>query len=160
MRRGHAVTAQIKIVSLKDRLKKGYEAELMIDQHDWDGFNHPSRLALLDHECCHVALVPETKKKKRRSNAASTTEATEGIPERWWKLDDLGMPRLRTVHGDWQGSDGFAKVCERHGKNALEFLSAILVHGRAQSAVALFDNSPSGPPEKASDKVKRERGTK
>lgn len=109
---GYPVLACIKPVGLKDRLPKEYDAELLIDEGVWNTLREEQRLSLVDHELSHVALVPVPP--KQRSDEPG---------EPWWKLDDLGRPKLKSVPGDWMAGDGFKAVVERHGKNAIEYLN-------------------------------------
>lgn len=105
---GYPAVAAMKVVSLKDRLKKLYDAELVIDLSWWeeDGNTDAHRLALLDHELSHLDL------RKWGSTAGG---------ELWFSRDDLGRPKLRTVKGSWNAGDGFEKVVRRHGDFAVEF---------------------------------------
>ncbi len=126
-RNGYPVIAQIKIVSLKDRLSKGYDAELLIDQHDWEEFQDEHRQALADHELSHIDTVdlsPSQLRAARQEDAKCPT----------WKLDDLGRPKLRTVPGDWDAGDGFSAVVARHGAYAVEYVNLTRAKSRADAA--------------------------
>ncbi|HYH69400.1 MAG TPA: putative metallopeptidase [Urbifossiella sp.] len=113
---GYAVLACIKPVGLKDRLPKEYDAELQIDEHVWDNLREEQRLALLDHELCHINL--------RRVPPKQLSELRRDDPlAPWWQLDDLDRPKLKSVPGDWNAGDGFKAVVERHGKHAIEYLN-------------------------------------
>src|SRR5579862_8211422 len=118
---GYAALACIKVVALKDRVTKEYDAELLIDEHEWDGLGEPGRIATLDHELSHLRLVPLPPKQVEPGGPA-------------WKLDDLGRPRLKTVPGDWQGGDGFSAVVERHGSHAVEYHNLAMAKRRADIA--------------------------
>lgn len=109
---GYPAFGKIKIVPLKDRLTKRYEAELLVDQTDWSDTEEPSRLAFIDHELCHLELV-ELDPVKR--------EIAKKKNKPWWKVDSLDLPKLKLRKGDWNGGDGFVAVCQRHGENAIEF---------------------------------------
>src|SRR5207237_2850403 len=86
---GSPARATIKVVALKDRLTKGYDAELLIDEAEYNQMRPEHINALIDHELCHLALA--LKKGKI-------------------VLDDLGRPRLKTIAADWDAGDGFAAV--------------------------------------------------
>jgi hypothetical protein len=102
----------MKVVSLRDRVGKKYEAELLIDQTEWSDLPEEYRLPLLDHELCHIDTIPLEKEKLAYAIA-------KGKPT--WKTDDNDRPRLKSVKGDWNIGDGFKAVCGRHGKFAMEF---------------------------------------
>ncbi len=91
---GQAGAACIKVVPLKDRLTKGYDAEMMIDGDAWPSLSESSQEAILDHELTH--LVPE------------------------YKTDDLRRPILKIRDEDF-AVWGFISVVERHGKAAMEY---------------------------------------
>lgn len=111
---GYAAAATIRVVPLKDRLTKGFDAEMVVDEDLWKGFSRERQAALLDHELAHLRAV--TKK---------------GEPQ----LDDLGRPRLKTVRADWYGGDGFKAVVARHGRAAVEFWNAEQAHRMATEAL-------------------------
>jgi hypothetical protein len=111
---GHAALACIKIVSLADRVSKRYEAEIKIDAQNWSDMEEPGKMALLDHELCHINTIDLSKEKLQYALA-------KGRP--LWKTDSLDRPRLVSVKGDWASSDGFKQVCARHGKLAWELKS-------------------------------------
>jgi hypothetical protein len=102
---GYPALAKVRVVSLKDRVLKEVDAEILIDRHEWDGMQPAHRVALLDHELSHVTTVP-------------------GEENEMYKLDDLGRPKLKTVNGDWNAGDGFAEVVARHGDWSVESLNA------------------------------------
>jgi hypothetical protein len=111
---GYPAFAKIKVVSLKDRVSKHYDAELLIDESEWNRFRHEHRLALLDHELSHLTTVP-----LKEDEATAALADDPKAPT--WKLDDLGRPKLKTVPGDWNGGDGFRDVVSRHGAFAIEY---------------------------------------
>jgi hypothetical protein len=100
---GAAARATIKIVPLKDRLTKNYDAEMLIDQAECDLMRAEHLNALMDHELSHLILA-----KKKRGETAVVR-------------DDLGRPKLKTIPGDWNAGDGFKAVVARHGGYAAEF---------------------------------------
>lgn len=107
---GHPALACVKVVSLKDRVTKGYDVEILIDQHGWDELNAAQKIAVVDHELTHVNRVPNTPKAMKSGEAA-------------WKIDDIGRPKVKLRKGDWMPGDGFSEVVSRHGENAVEFLN-------------------------------------
>lgn len=111
---GYPALATIKVVSAKDRVSKKYEAEMCIDEREWEDLAESRRRALLDHELSHLTLVMLPIDKLRRARA-DDPEAPA------WALDDKGRPKLKLVPGDWNAGDGFKAVCERHGDDAIEF---------------------------------------
>jgi hypothetical protein len=100
---GYPAAAKIKIVSLKDRLTKKYDVELLLDDDHWEEANEEERIALLDHELSHLEIC---------------FNKGGGV-----KLDDLGRPKLKIIPGDIIQSDGFKDVIKRHGDNAPEVIS-------------------------------------
>ena len=96
---GTAARATIRVVSLKDRLTKGYDAELLIDQAELDLMRPDHLAALIDHELSHLTAV---------------------LKRGAFVRDDLGRPRLKLVPGDWDAGDGFREVVARHGDFAPE----------------------------------------
>ncbi len=122
---GYPAYATIKIVPLKDRLSKQYDAELVIDAHEWESLRERHRRALLDHELSHLQLA------KARMTGEHSEITKGGIV---FERDDLGRPKLKTVKGDWHGSDGFKDVVARNGNWAIEFLMAKRVHTFATAA--------------------------
>jgi hypothetical protein len=108
---GYPVLACIKIVSARDRVGKGYDFELLIDQRQWEDELTPTqRIACIDHELSHIVRVPNTPKAIIAGELA-------------WKTDDRGRPKLRTCKGDYASSDGFLAVIQRHGDDAIEYYS-------------------------------------
>jgi hypothetical protein len=117
---GYPAAATVKIVSLKDRVTKRFDVEMLIDYAWWEQATASGRLALLDHELSHVRLakiIGETKDGRLR-----------------FKKDSLGRPKLKLVPGDAFSGDGFAAVIERHGENAAEFSGVQKYWAWAQAA--------------------------
>lgn len=100
---GYPAAAKIKIVSLKDRLTKKFDAELIIDEDHWKSCSDEHKLALLDHELSHIEVA---------------FNKNGGV-----KLDDLGRPKLKSVPGDIVQSDGFRDVIRRHREFAPEYIN-------------------------------------
>jgi hypothetical protein len=113
---GYPAFAKIKVVSLKDRVSKGYDAELLIDEGEWNSLSPAQRVALLDHEVTHLTLVPLSEKELKAARGEDPS-----CPD--WKLDDLGRPKLKTRPGDIVMSDGFTSVVGRHGENSIEYVN-------------------------------------
>lgn len=111
---GYPALATIRVVPLKDRLTKGYDAELVVDDLEFNRLSTAGKMALLDHELTHLEL--------KRSKTGVLL------------VDDLGRPKLRARKGDWNAGDGFAAVVQRHGEQAIEFSNLRLAYGRAQAA--------------------------
>ena len=115
---GYAVLACIKIVSPKDRVTKGIDAELLIDERAWGELREGQQVATLDHELSHIDL--------KNGWAAPVVDEggnPTGDTEFKFETDDLGRPKLVSVPGDWNGGDGFAAVVARHGADAVELLN-------------------------------------
>lgn len=128
--KGHAGTpaaAKIKAVSLKDRLTKKYDVELLIDGDKWPNMGEREKVALLDHELTHISITG--------------------------KVDDLSRPVVKMRDEDfivW----GFLEVVRRHGSCALEAQSVrhlIEEHGQ----LLLEGITPPLPSEGVAAPVKR-----
>ena len=116
---GYAAAATIKVVALRDRVTKNYDAELLIDQSVWDELRPKQREALIAHELRHVALV---RKKSPDSNRFEV------------QYDDIGRPKLKSRLGDWNAGDGFAAVVSEFGDDAIEFENLRSCWWRAEAA--------------------------
>lgn len=116
---GYPAAATIRIVPLKDRTVKPYDAEMLIDEHFFENARPQLRLALLDHECSHLTLA------KTRLLAGGKKECDR---------DDLGRPKLRLRKGDWNVGDGFKAVVARHGDDAIEFQNIRYARRLAEAA--------------------------
>jgi hypothetical protein len=124
---GYAAFATIKIVGLKDRVSKQYDAELLIDESEWNRFRAEHQTALIDHELSHLTLAKLSPKELKQA-------MREDPKAPWWKLDDLGRPKLKTVPGTWNAGDGFEDVVRRHGDFAIEYLNLQAAKARADAA--------------------------
>jgi hypothetical protein len=102
MNQGVACAAKVKIVSLKDRLTKGTDIEILVDGSMWQELDDDRKIAIFDHELEHIKL---------KINA-------DGELER----DSLLRPKCR-IKNDELGWWGFSAIAERHGVNSQEFLS-------------------------------------
>lgn len=110
--RGNPAAATVHVVSMKDRVSKNYDVELLIDADHWKNSNIESKRALLDHELSHVTLKKKTiKNEKDQDGQVGQTIVEE---------DDLGRPKIKLVHGDYDIGDGFLNVIRRYGDNSIE----------------------------------------
>jgi len=109
---GYADAACVKVVSLKDRLTKSYDAELLIDHNTWTELSYAGRVALLDHEMSHLELS--------KIEFIRDSENPEAPLKLVCGRDDYGRPKLKLRPGDWNAGDGFKAVVERHGDAAIE----------------------------------------
>lgn len=130
---GYPAAATVRVVPLKDRVTKGYDAEMVIDLRWWEGHRRPHRLALLDHEAMHVELA----------NIKGYDPEDQSIR---FDRDDIGRPKLRLRKGDWNAGDGFADVVGRHKDFALEFENLDHCWVRAQAAKSGDPDGPGGHP--------------
>ncbi len=126
---GYPCLGKIKVVSSKDRIPKGYDAELLIDEREYLDLTDAQRLAMFDHYLCHLDLVPLSVKELgiARSNDSQAP---------WWKLDDKGRPRLKLIKGDWNTGDAFAACIGRHQASAIEYVNISKAKGLADKARA------------------------
>lgn len=124
---GYPARATVRVVPLKDRLTKGYDAEMLIDQMELDLMRPEHLNALVDHELTHLELVM----KKVKPPKGKKVEA-EFIVAR----DDLDRPKLKTRLGDWNAGDGFKEVVQRHGDYAPEFENIQRAKAAADAAKA------------------------
>lgn len=121
---GYPAAATMKVVKLKDRITKGYDAELSIDERVWRDLTDAQRLALLDHELCHIDTIDVPPKQLAEERGNDPTAPA-------WKTDDIGRPKLRSVPGDWNAGDGFRQVVARHGLDAIEYRN--IAHAKASA---------------------------
>ena len=97
--RGQKAMACIKVTSLKDRAAGLGDAVLIIDADECDTWSDATWDALLDHELTHLELCTDKHGKLIR--------------------DDLGRPKLRMRHHDYE-IGGFHEVADRHKGEAVE----------------------------------------
>ena len=90
---GAPAGAQVKTVSLKDRVVKEYDVEMLIDGDEWPHLPESVQVALLDHELTHIDPTGES--------------------------DDLGRPKIKMREEDFIAW-GFWEVIKRHGAAAME----------------------------------------
>jgi hypothetical protein len=124
-RGGYPVLAMIRPVPLKDRLTKGYDAELVVDAADYERLRPRQRESLLAHELRHLDTVDRVKDRGDEDDDRVT-----------WKTDDLGRPKLRGVPGDWNAGDGFVANVAEYGSDAIEYELLSRCKGRADRARA------------------------
>lgn len=122
---GYPALATIKVVPLKDRISKNYDAELMIDANFWETTTEERRLALVDHELCHLRL------KEPKAGQANVKE----VGDLQILYDDIGRPVLKLVGGDWNVGDGFEEVVRRHGEVAIEVSSVKAIGARLKPLI-------------------------
>lgn len=119
---GYPALAMVKVVPLKDRVRKSIDAEITIDAHEWGKLTPAQQLAVFDHELAHLRLA----KPMGRDDDDNIR----------FGRDDLGRPKLKLVPADWNVGDGFAEIVLRHGHAAAEWRNVNATHTRA---VALID---------------------
>lgn len=120
---GYPALATIRIVPHKDRVTKGYDAEMVIDRMVWESMRQQHREALIDHELMHIEL----KMKKVKGPKGSP-------PDYAIDRDDQGRPKLKMRKGDWNAGDGFREVVARHGGYAPEFENLTRARSMAEAA--------------------------
>lgn len=122
--KGATVAATMQVVSLKDRVLKKVDAQMVINQQAWNRLTAAQRDALVDHELEHLklkkfaywTLLGPDGKPRRGPDGEET-----GEQELRCDLDDLGRPKLTTVPGDIESGDGHAVIIRRHGEAAMEY---------------------------------------
>lgn len=114
---GYPAAAKIKVVPQRDRITKGYDAELLVDRKWWEDESPRRRRALVAHELRHLKLA------KKDIRGAMRVQ-----------YDDNGRPKLKTVPGDWNGGDGFYEIVREFGADAVEYLNALSVWAKADGA--------------------------
>jgi hypothetical protein len=118
---GHPVDGIIKIVTLKDRVTKGFDAEMILDGDSWKQMGDDDRLAFIDHLLSRLELKKPKKKKDKKNDAVhGDDEEQEEFEESEFLQDDIGRPVLKTRKWDWNAGFGFREVVERHGAHAPE----------------------------------------
>lgn len=100
---GYPSAAIVKIIPYDQRVDKRADAEIKIDQSQWEAFNDTQRRALLDHEITHLEILKDD----------------IGLV----KTDDAGRPKLRMRLHDWQ-IGGFRSIAQRYGADAPEVVTA------------------------------------
>lgn len=108
---GYPVAATIKITSLKDRVLGVADAVITIDAASWSELDEAGRLALLDHELCHLTV--------RGGDKGIVGLDRDGQLDRHPRCDDHGRPVLKIRRHDWQ-LGGFREIAKRHGSKSLD----------------------------------------
>lgn len=101
IKNGVACAGQVRIVSLKDRLTKLLDIEVVVDGDLWNEYDDLRKLAILDHELEHIRVCINDKGELEH--------------------DPLDRPKLKLIHDDicfW----GFSLIAARHGVNSQEVL--------------------------------------
>lgn len=114
--KGATVAGTMQVVSLKDRVLKKVDAQMVLALEVWDRLSEFERNALVDHELCHIQL-----KNWGRRQVLDAEGRPTGEEVLWFDRDDLGRPKLSLVNGDVESGDGFARVIQRHGSASLEY---------------------------------------
>lgn len=147
---GYPAYATVRILSMRDRVSKDYDVEVLIDAELWKSSEQAHKDAILDHEFSHVEVKRHKPKKKPKrrpeedefdtlgEDPPDTVETQENEEEELGEvmLDDNGRPMLKTRKGDWNGGDGFKAVAARHGDFAIEVLNSDKVRSIIDSVVA------------------------
>ena len=126
---GYPAVAKIKIVALKDRLSKSFDAELLIDRQEFEDLTERQRAALIHHELCHVAL---SKYSYRKAQDQYGNVIEGGEEEIRFAADDLNRPKLKMRKGDRNFGDAFESTIKLYGSDALEFLHLGQLHDWAE----------------------------
>ena len=96
---GSPCMAAIKLVSIKDRVHKKVDVEILLSEQEWGKVNEKVQLATLDHAVSHLEIL-------RDKNGAA-------------KTDDDGVTQLRIKKHDVL-IGLFHDVVDRHGQSAVE----------------------------------------
>lgn len=128
-RKGAKVAATMQVVSLKDRVLKRVDAQMVINKQAWDELSEKGRRALAHHELLHIDLaewkyvtVLGADGRPQQVVDEKTGEVvTKSVLE--FERDDLGRPKLKSVHGDIDIGDGFEECVREYGEESLEWQS-------------------------------------
>lgn len=126
---GYKVLATVRAISLKDRVYKPIDAEVLIDLQAYDELSYRQKMALLDHELSHLEL-----KKWGYAPVRDAAGELTGEEEIRFEKDDLGRPTLRLKNGDFHCGDGFDSVIRHWGDDAAELANIMAAHARATRA--------------------------
>lgn len=96
---GYPCQAVVKIIGPKERAMERGDAEIVIDEENWNELNDAEKDALLDHELYHLEVAKNKSKKP--------------------KFDSCGRPVLKMRKHDRQFG-WFDAIAARHGKASLE----------------------------------------
>lgn len=107
---GYPAAATIRITPVHQRVLGMADAIMTIDEAVWDELDEQERMALLDHELCHLQVRGE-----RGVLSIDGDDKLSGSV----KTDDAKRPVLKLRKHDWQ-LGGFFEVARRHGLAAVE----------------------------------------
>lgn len=110
-KQGYPCAAVIAIASLKHRVLGVADAILTLDAATWSDLDDAARLALLDHELCHLRV--------RGAERGFVELGEDGRPDRPPRTDDHGRPVLKMRQHDWQ-LGGFREIAKRHASQSLD----------------------------------------
>jgi len=115
---GHPVEGTIKIVSVKDRVTKKFDVEMVLDGFEWHKGAHEHRIALVDHLISRLEIKkPKPKKNpKRKQKDDDQCDNSKST----FLVDSVGRPALKIRKGDWNAGIGFHEVAARHGSFSIE----------------------------------------
>ncbi len=102
-RHGVRCAAKVKINPVAQRAEGMADATLTIDAEAWEDMTEKRKLALLDHELHHLAIV----------------YCAESEDSKTPKSDDQGRPKLKMREHDFEVW-GFWNVIRRHGLESIE----------------------------------------
>jgi hypothetical protein len=115
---GYAAVACIRILSYKDRVVRGFDAEITLDADHWEIASGAEQVAVIDHELTHLELV---------TNDVGVVR------------DDAERPKLRCRKHD-RHFGWFDIVARRHGEYSLEVRQAReMLDSRQFKQCYLFD---------------------
>jgi hypothetical protein len=98
--------AAIKVTSYKDRIKGMADAELLLDFPHWEKAPRMEKIAILDHELTHLAVIKDEYDRM--------------------KSDDCGRPKLKVRLHDVQFG-WFSSIARRYGKHSIEIKQATVL---------------------------------
>jgi hypothetical protein len=100
---GEPADGVVSVISLKQRVDKRADAEIVLDLAKWDDLTEPQQRALLDHFIEHIVI--------------SKDENDCVI------CDDAGRPKIKLRQCDWN-LRGFRSIARRYGQDAPEVRAA------------------------------------
>lgn len=121
---GAPAAATIRRLSDREKANREFDVEITIDKAQWESFQPPSRLALLDHELTHVVL-----KKHPKTGILLKTEEGHVIVR--LQQDDFTLT-------------GFTGIVARHGTQALEWQSVERVQSALSTILSERSSVPAG----------------
>lgn len=114
--RGVHAYAYIKLTNLRERALGQRDATLVVDKAAWDVMDDDRRVALVDHELYHLAVLRD------KDNKLST--------------DDLNRPKMRLRKHDVEVG-WFVQIAQEHGRASIEVMQATeMAHEYRQSLFA------------------------